>query len=55
MISSAMANSRSLDYPNIKRDRDGASNNMSPNLQDPANRLPLMDIHKVARIIGAAD
>jgi hypothetical protein len=28
---------------------------MVPNLQDPANPLPLMDIKKVVRTIGGAD
>jgi hypothetical protein len=44
-----------VDFPSIKRFPGGASNDMSPNLQDPANPLPLMDIHKVVRTIGAAD
>ena len=44
-----------VDFPNIKRFPGGASNDMSPNLQDPANPLPLMDIHKVVQTIGAAD
>jgi arylsulfatase len=35
-----------VDFPNIKRFPGGASNDMSPNLQDPANPLPLMDVHK---------
>jgi arylsulfatase len=44
-----------VDFPNIKRFPGGASNDMVPNLQDPANPLPLMDIKKVVRTIGAAD
>ncbi|MEA2817980.1 MAG: hypothetical protein QOI93_5887 [Rhodospirillaceae bacterium] len=44
-----------VDFPNIKRFPGGASNDMTPNLQDPANPLPLMDIKKVVRTIGAAD
>jgi hypothetical protein len=44
-----------VDYPNIKRFPGGASNDLSSNLQDPANPLPLMDIHKVVQIIGNAD
>ena len=35
-----------VDFPNIKRFPGGASNDMSPNLQDPANPLPLMDLTK---------
>ena len=44
-----------VDFPNIKRFPGGASNDMSPNLQDPANPLPLMDIHKAVQTIGAGD
>ncbi len=44
-----------VDFPNIKRFPGGASNDMTPNLQDPANPLPLMNIKKVVRTIGAAD
>ena len=44
-----------VDFPNIKRFPGGASNDMNPNLQDPANPLPLMDIKKVVKTIGAAD
>jgi arylsulfatase len=44
-----------VDFPNIKRFPGGASNDMVPNLQDPANPLPLMDIKKAVRTIGAAD
>jgi len=44
-----------VDFPNIKRFPGGASNDMVPNLQDPANPLPLMDIKKVVGTIGAAD
>ena len=44
-----------VDFPNIKRFPDGASNDENPNLQDPQNPLPLMDIHKVINVIGAAD
>jgi hypothetical protein len=44
-----------VDFPNIKRFPGGASNDMSPNLQDPANPVPLMDIHKVVRSIGLGD
>ena len=44
-----------VDFPNIKRFPGGASNDMNPNLQDPANPVPLMDIHKVVRTIGLGD
>ena len=42
-----------VDFPNIKRFPGGASNDMNPNLQDPANPVPLMDIQKVVKTIGA--
>jgi hypothetical protein len=41
-----------VDFPNIKRSPGGASNDENPNLQDPQNPLPLMDIHKVINVIG---
>jgi arylsulfatase A-like enzyme len=44
-----------VDYPSIKRFPGGASNDMSPNLQDPANPVPLMDIHKLVQTIGDGD
>jgi hypothetical protein len=44
-----------VDFPNIKRFPGGASNDMSPNLQDPANPVPLMDVHKVVKSIGLGD
>jgi hypothetical protein len=44
-----------VNFPNIRRFPGGASNDMNPNLQDPANPLPLMDIKKVVQVIGAAD
>ena len=44
-----------VDFPNIKPFPGGASNDMVPNLQDPANPLPLMDIKRVVRTIGAPD
>ena len=44
-----------VDFPNIKRFPGGASNDENPNLQDPQNPLPLMDIHKVINVIGTAD
>jgi hypothetical protein len=44
-----------VDFPNIKRFPGGASSDMNPNLQNPANPLPLMDIKKVVRTIGMGD
>ena len=44
-----------VDFPNIKRFPGGASNDMNPNLQHPENPVPLMDIKRVVRVIGAAD
>jgi hypothetical protein len=44
-----------VDFPNIKRFLGGASNDILPNLQNPANPVPLMDIHKLVRIIGEGD
>ncbi len=44
-----------VDFPNIKRLPGGASNDMQPNLQDPANPVPLMDIHKLVQVIGDGD
>ena len=41
-----------VDFPNIKRFPGGASNDMNPNLQDPANPLPLMDLKKTVKTIG---
>ena len=44
-----------VDFPNIKRFPGGASNDMTPDLQNPANPVPLMDIHKVVKTIGMGD
>ena len=44
-----------VDFPNMKRFPGGASNDTVPNLQDPANPLPLMDIKKLVQVIGSAD
>jgi arylsulfatase A-like enzyme len=44
-----------VDFPNIKRFPGGASNDMNPNLQDPANPVPLMNIHKIVKSIGMGD
>ena len=39
-----------MKYPNIKRFPGGASNDLRPNLQDPANPVPVMDLKKPPRI-----
>jgi hypothetical protein len=44
-----------VDFPNMKRFPGGASNDTSPDLQHPNNPLPLMDIKKLVKVIGAAD
>ena len=44
-----------VDFPSIKRFPGGASNDVNPNLQDPANPVPLMDIHKLVKSIGMGD
>ena len=44
-----------VDFPSIKRFPGGASDDMVPNLQNTANPVPLMDIHKVVRTIGLGD
>ena len=44
-----------VDLPNIKRFPGGASSDILPNLQNPANPVPLMDIHKLVKIIGEGD
>jgi hypothetical protein len=44
-----------VDFPNITRFPGGASNDMNPDLQHPGNPLPLMDIKKLVKVIGAAD
>jgi len=44
-----------VDFPSIKRFPGGASDDMVPNLQNTANPVPLMDIHKVVRTIGVSD
>jgi arylsulfatase len=42
-----------VDYPSIKRSPGGASNDWRPNLQDPNNPVPLMDMKKPLRIKGS--
>jgi len=39
-----------IKYPNIKRFPGGASNDLLPNLQNPANPVPAMDPKKPPRI-----
>jgi hypothetical protein len=38
-------------YPNIKRFPGGASNDLLPNLQDPGNPLPALDVEKAPATI----
>ena len=44
-----------VDFPNIKRFPGGASNDMIPNLQNPENPLPAMDLKKQRRTIHISD
>src|SRR6266550_528438 len=44
-----------MKYPSIKRFPGGASTDLMPNLQNPANPVPAMDPAKPPRISGAAD
>jgi hypothetical protein len=39
-----------IQYPNIRRFPGGASNDLMPNLQNPANPVPVMDPKKPPRI-----
>jgi hypothetical protein len=41
-----------VDYPNIKRSPGGASNDWRPNLQNPGNPVPLLDMKNPPRIKG---
>ena len=41
-----------MKYPNIKRSPGGASNDLMPNLQDPANPVPALDPTKPPNIKG---
>jgi arylsulfatase A-like enzyme len=41
-----------LKYPSIARFPGGASNDLVPNLQNPANPVPIMDPNKAPRVIG---
>lgn len=42
-----------IKYPNIKRFPGGASNDLVPNLQNPANPVPALDPTKPPRTVGA--
>jgi arylsulfatase len=44
-----------MKYPSIKRFPGGASNDLMPNLQNPANPVPAMDPAKPPRIVAAPD
>jgi len=39
-----------VDYPNIKRFPGGASNDIRPNLQEPNNPVPLLDMKNPPRV-----
>jgi hypothetical protein len=39
-----------VDYPSIKRSPGGASNDWRPNLQNPDNPVPLIDMRKPPRV-----
>jgi arylsulfatase len=41
-----------VDFPSIKRVPGGASNDQIPNLQNPANPVPLLDLTKPQRVRG---
>jgi hypothetical protein len=42
-----------VDYPSIKRSPGGASNDWRPNLQNPDNPVPLVDIKNPPKVKGA--
>jgi hypothetical protein len=42
-------------YPNIKRFPGGASNDLDPNLQNPADPVPAMDVRRLVKVIGEGD
>jgi arylsulfatase len=44
-----------VDFPSIKRIPGGASNDQIPNLQNPANPVPNMDLKKPPRIKGGIE
>ena len=39
-----------VEYPSIKRVPGGASNDLLPNLQNPQNPLPLIDMKRPPRV-----
>jgi len=41
-----------VDYPSIKRSPGGASNDWRPNLQNPDNPVPLVDIKNPPKVKG---
>ena len=44
-----------MKYPNIKRFPGGASNDLMPNLQQPANPVPALDPNKPPHVEAAGD
>ena len=42
-----------VDCPNIKRSQGGASNDLIPNLQNPENPVPAVDLKKVTNVPAA--
>ncbi len=44
-----------VDFPSIKRVAGGASNDMIPNLQNPENPVPTMDLKKAKRVMPGSD
>jgi arylsulfatase len=41
-----------VEFPNIKRFPGGASNDQAPNLQDPENPVPFLDINNMPRTMS---
>jgi hypothetical protein len=39
-----------IEYPSIKRFAGGASNDLRPNLQNPDNPVPLLDLKNPPRV-----
>ncbi|MFO1460755.1 MAG: hypothetical protein U1G08_15290 [Verrucomicrobiota bacterium] len=44
-----------VDFPSIRRFPGGASTDMIPNLQDPENPVPNMDLEKAAATLHLPD
>ena len=44
-----------VDFPNIKRIPGGASNDQIPNLQNPGNPVPALDLTKPPHIKGCME